>query len=465
MERLKRIGISVSIIFIGIFLMQLIPMNEVIASAAAKVSISHEKAYLLPGETLQLKLTGTTKKVTWSSGSKDIATVSKNGLVTAKEAGRIYINAKVDNKTYKCYLVVIDISGISIYYDTSLMTTNGSPIRVYATSFDYYDELNDIEIKYKILGGHQGEVEKTNNYTCNVKSYETGTFEVEASLHGKVIEIVELESVLFTALDTYQLSLEAGEVGSVYVDPYYYYPKLEDIKVTSSDSSVAVAKAENFANYDSYLGSFCIKGLKAGTTTIAIEIAGITKTVTVNVTGEVQQPLYDPVQAVKLGKFDGYTGNELATLLYVYDFIHDYNLDSPKMKDKEKIDYVQTLFYYLYQTKSYRYYWTSYGDISRVLLLRKGIDMSTSCAKTISFLMDCLDIPSYYCTGTLNGQSWAWNQVEVDGTWIYLDAAGYMKYERPDFTRKKLWEGYTQQSKVKYSEQKDTGEDYYSLIG
>lgn len=51
---------------------------------------------LTEGQTCQLKISGTTRKATWSSGSKSIATVSKTGKVTAKKAGTTFITAKIN---------------------------------------------------------------------------------------------------------------------------------------------------------------------------------------------------------------------------------------------------------------------------------------------------------------------------------------------------------------------------------
>lgn len=46
------------------------------------------------------------KKVTWSTNDKQVATVSKKGRVTAKEAGTAKITAKVDKNKYTCKVTV-----------------------------------------------------------------------------------------------------------------------------------------------------------------------------------------------------------------------------------------------------------------------------------------------------------------------------------------------------------------------
>lgn len=58
------------------------------------------------GDTLQLKLLGTTQKIKWSTSAASKATVSSKGLVTAKKKGTVKIYVKVSDKTYTCTITV-----------------------------------------------------------------------------------------------------------------------------------------------------------------------------------------------------------------------------------------------------------------------------------------------------------------------------------------------------------------------
>ncbi len=452
--------LGVSVLYVG--------TSAVKVQAAESVSISQATGALLPKETLQLNLKGTTMKAVWSSDDKDIATVTQTGKVTAKEYGATTINAKVNNKTYECIIIVVDLSCIEVNYDVDVLTTNGGATEIYAESFEYDEVMDYIDVDYKILNNHNGKIikDKVDKARAVFSSFEDGEFEIEASFHGKIIGSYEFTSIQFPGFYENKISLEAGDTGEVYVSLPYYYPLLEDITITSSDSSVAIVKPVKHADFDdTFVGYFCVKSLKAGSAVITVKIADTSRTFQVNVTGEKSIPLYDPVQAVKLGKFDGYTGNELKSVLYVYDFIHDYGLDSDKMKDSKKMDYIQSLFYYLYYVRNYyKQNWTCYGEISQVLQTSTGLDSSVSCATSVSFLLDSMNIPNYYCTGTYNGKNWAWNMVEVDGTWVYLDAAGYLIEKRSSIVNKSLWKGYKLEKKAKYSEQSEVGRDYYSLL-
>ena len=76
------------------------------ATSGTKVKLNKTKATIYNGATLQLKLKGTNEKVKWSSSSKKIATVDKNGKVTAKKKGKATITAKIGKKKYTCKLTV-----------------------------------------------------------------------------------------------------------------------------------------------------------------------------------------------------------------------------------------------------------------------------------------------------------------------------------------------------------------------
>lgn len=74
----------------------------------AAVKLNHTTITLCRYHSCTLKLKGTTKKVTWKSADKTVATVSKKGKVTAVSDGKTTITAKVDKKTYTCKVVVKD---------------------------------------------------------------------------------------------------------------------------------------------------------------------------------------------------------------------------------------------------------------------------------------------------------------------------------------------------------------------
>ncbi len=86
-----------------------------VASQATSVSLNKEESTLSSGKTLQLKATVTTvdgekyNDVEWTSGDTNIATVDKNGVVTAKYPGKVVIKATALDGTYQGATAVITV--------------------------------------------------------------------------------------------------------------------------------------------------------------------------------------------------------------------------------------------------------------------------------------------------------------------------------------------------------------------
>lgn len=76
------------------------------AASSTKTAISEKNLTLYAGETQTLKIVGSSKKASWSSSKKSVATVTNKGLVTAKKGGTATITAKIGNKKYTCKVTV-----------------------------------------------------------------------------------------------------------------------------------------------------------------------------------------------------------------------------------------------------------------------------------------------------------------------------------------------------------------------
>lgn len=88
------------------FLIMVLLAFPVRASAASKVKLNKTSVTIMKGNTRQLKVKNTSKKVTWKSSKRSVATVDANGLVTAKKKGKAVIAAKVGKKKYTCKVTV-----------------------------------------------------------------------------------------------------------------------------------------------------------------------------------------------------------------------------------------------------------------------------------------------------------------------------------------------------------------------
>ena len=69
---------------------------------AAKVKLNKSAVTIYRGASTSLKVSGSKKKVKWSSSKKSVASVSASGKVTGKKGGSAYICAKVGKRTLKC---------------------------------------------------------------------------------------------------------------------------------------------------------------------------------------------------------------------------------------------------------------------------------------------------------------------------------------------------------------------------
>lgn len=74
----------------------------------AAVKLNKTSAVMTVGTKLTLKMKGTKKKVTWKSSNKQVASVSKKGVVKAKKKGSAIITATVNKKKYKCKIQVLN---------------------------------------------------------------------------------------------------------------------------------------------------------------------------------------------------------------------------------------------------------------------------------------------------------------------------------------------------------------------
>ena len=71
-----------------------------------KPKLSNTRLSVYTKTSKQLKLKGTSRKVTWSSSAPSVVSVNKKGKITARRTGRATITAKVNGVKYKCKVTV-----------------------------------------------------------------------------------------------------------------------------------------------------------------------------------------------------------------------------------------------------------------------------------------------------------------------------------------------------------------------
>lgn len=106
MKPMKKIT-RLFMIFTFILITLCIPLQT---NAATNVKLNATKKTMYLKSTYQLKVTGTTKKITWKSSNPKVATVNTKGLVKAKAKGKVTITATIgsgSNSTkLKCNITV-----------------------------------------------------------------------------------------------------------------------------------------------------------------------------------------------------------------------------------------------------------------------------------------------------------------------------------------------------------------------
>lgn len=202
--------IVIGIIFCTMLLLSLVPAKE--SFAASK--ISSKTLILQKGQKKKLKIKGIKKKtVKWISNKKSIATVSKKGVVKAKNYGKTTIIAKVKNKKYRCKVTVAK----PYLNNTSLTLQEGQT---------YQLQLNDTREK--------------------IQWYSTDPSVATVSSDGLVFANTQGETEIIAQID------DERYVCSVIVKWEYTDNRLAPISGYQSFTS-------DIYEYDEYLGNFTIQ--------------------------------------------------------------------------------------------------------------------------------------------------------------------------------------------------------------
>lgn len=104
MAKKNRKFIKACIFFLAVLMFGSLGREGLEAKAAVKLSAN--KITLIKGQKKTLKVKGANKKAVWSSTRKKIASVGKNGKITAKKKGTATIKAKIGAKVYRCKVTV-----------------------------------------------------------------------------------------------------------------------------------------------------------------------------------------------------------------------------------------------------------------------------------------------------------------------------------------------------------------------
>lgn len=119
---------------------KLLGMSEQVQAAQGN-GINKKSATMYLGEKLSLTISGTTKKVNWSSSNKSVATVSSGGKVTARGKGKARITGNIAGKSYTCTVTVKNAYKVTASNKKNLTVEKGY------SKVTFAQKLDDSEMK------------------------------------------------------------------------------------------------------------------------------------------------------------------------------------------------------------------------------------------------------------------------------------------------------------------------------
>jgi archaellum component FlaF (FlaF/FlaG flagellin family) len=459
MKKKQKILLMIMSLFVSVFALGG-TVTTYAASKTTTVALNTNASYLVKGETTTLKVKGTSKKTTWKTSNKRVATVSSKGKVKAVGYGSTYISATVDKKTYKCKVTVVNPAKITLEPSKPFIIVDGDSVSLNPKGYSAAT-IKKLGITYKTSKNSGANVSKSGEVTAT----KAGKFDVTAYVHGKKGKTIEMKAVVYPGFKEPELKMHASEGNQVFA-PFAddFFALYDDVNVSSSNEDVVKVEknlklllddSEYGSEYD-YCGGLFVENLREGTATISVTIQGVTKDLTV-IVGDGKEKLA-PVDAVKNNDFTGYEGNPLTTLQWVRNFIDTNNLMSDTLSDREKITIIQNYFNQTFNQNPNGGTYTK--TISRILfdgVFNSDNDCS-SYAETMCFLLECIDIEVYFSEGSadVGNNEWrghAWNKVKADGTWYYIDA--YWNAYRNNFDyfmSETLWDNHRLEDEGYYAE-------------
>lgn len=194
--------------------------------SAASVRMNKKTATLQVGKTLNLKVSGTSDKITWRSSKKSVASVSSTGKVTAKKLGTAKIYAKFSGKKLYCKVTVTG--------STADTKAGGrlNPLSAYDEhTISYYDDgkkIGTFKIKLeKFLSGNSAKnrvlANKENPVPTNTQEYLYFQFQIKYVSGSEVVEAKDLFSYYYNIFDS------TGTTQLENIDWGFYFELMEDL--------------------------------------------------------------------------------------------------------------------------------------------------------------------------------------------------------------------------------------------
>lgn len=231
-------------------------------SAAAR--ISQKSIVLTKGQIKKLKVTGTRKKIKWSSSKKSVVSVNANGKIKALRNGKAKIAAKIGGKKYICKVKV----------ETPKLTSNSMTISV------------GKKVQLKMKGtSRKAKWQSSNTYIATVNS----NGEVRGNVPGSCLITAKLGGKKYTCrISVKQVTKDIAVTGFELSSRNLDVIKGKSVKITATISPYNATKKEiNWVSSDTSIASVDaygnVTGKKVGKTTVVAVCSGIVVTCNINV--------------------------------------------------------------------------------------------------------------------------------------------------------------------------------------
>ena len=239
------------------------------------ISLNKSSATIKVGDSINLKLNGAKKKITWSSSDNSIAKVSSKGVVSARKKGKVTITAKHDGKNYKCNIRVNDkkkednvVTGITLNCTSKEIKEDESFV---LTATVTPSNVNNYTIEWSSSDSSIAKVE--NGIVTGVKE---GTATITASCLGYSASCtvkVNKNIISVTGIALNSTSKEIKEDESFVLTATVTPSNVNNYTIEWSSSDSSIAKVENGI----------VTGVKEGTATITASCSGYSASCTVKV--------------------------------------------------------------------------------------------------------------------------------------------------------------------------------------
>lgn len=187
------------------------------AQAATTIKLNKTKATLYNGKTLKLKVSGTSKAVTWTSTNAAVAKVSAKGVVTAKKVGQADILAKVGGKTLTCKVTV----KAPLSADTTNVTLKVGETKKVTLTWQLTGSVSMKSYDASILSCTFGSAWKNKKNTLTIKGISAGT-QTLAFKNSKTSDVLRIKVTVTDSgsskyVDKTSVTVKKGKTTSVKV--------------------------------------------------------------------------------------------------------------------------------------------------------------------------------------------------------------------------------------------------------